>query len=517
MAYRSSYQSPAGPIPNGNAFLVQTPETDNARDQILAEQRQREMFAQREAMQTDQQMAKEFANVRSVDLPEVMQKYNAYKQTQIQMMRNPHLLNNPLAYAQASQAGTEALGEVYGLINDSHNAKQMAQDINKVYEQHPDKFADPQDYRTLMDTYLKTPTSKLGNVNLSLSTGAQVNDLSTPEAFMYKGSNTNFGAIDKAAQGVVGTKGRLPDVITAKQGDPLSNTRTTYLFGNTPLQYKSSFYGGLGPHLAGRDAGATWDKLVSDHPEIINQVNQQFAAIPADRWQKMTGSATPQNLEPDDPTDKAEQLASFRAKQYAVNAPINQVSHDEPNREAIKTLAQNNWLANEKVRQNDRIAIANVNMRNAEGKTDYDLQSKQYIASQSAAAQTRLAKENFDYQTQSAMKMPAEKVEATDGTVRADLHPMETQTAVENEFKIKTPQGHDAFPSQMYTDGQGNVVAKITYKDSQDNDVTVLKSKPISTLIDPWKKSFGTAEKGNEEVPPPGQHHKPGGSGVHWK
>lgn len=488
-------------IPNGDAFLVQTPQIDAAREQLMAEQRQREMFAQREAMSTDQEMAKEFANVRDADMPEIMDKYNKYKQQQIEMMRNPRLQNNVQAYGQASSQAMQALGEVHGLINESKQKKQMGQDINRIYLNHPDKFLDSDDYRSATNQFMATPSSKLGMI--TLPSGKRV-DISNPEGFMYQGSNTNWQPIEKTAMGTPSKTPTYTSDPTQSKDDPLSDEHTEYHFGNSPYAYKQSYMAALQTHAAGRDAGAAWDKLqTDDNGALVQHVNEMFNNISPERWKQMTGSEKPQNLEPQDPNNKAEQFASFKAKAYAVNAAINQTSVTKTNQGRLLQAKQQVWLDRNATSFKEKQFLQQANNRLVEGRQNNEFNNRVMLQGANEKTRDRVTNENFDMQVDAAKSLPAEKITATDGQSFTG-HPIGTQKEIVDQFQFKNGS-HPVVP-KIYVDGK-DYVGVATYKDDQGDDVVEIQRKPINALKTVFREKYTSGVKAEDVGGTP--HHTP--------
>src|SRR5882757_393820 len=105
-------QSPSGGA-YGDAFIVSTPHFDQARQQLMQEQMQRRMYQQKDATQVDNQLAKQFSRIRSVDTPEVFGAYNQYKNLKKQLLFDPKVKNNPQAYNDIQQQANEALATTF--------------------------------------------------------------------------------------------------------------------------------------------------------------------------------------------------------------------------------------------------------------------------------------------------------------------------------------------------------------------------------------------------------------------
>lgn len=496
MAYRSNYESQ---VPNGNAFLVSTPQTDQARDQVYQQQMQRQMFAQREAMQADQEMGKEFANVRDADMPELMDKYQKFKNLQTQMYMDPSIANNPKKYMAANQAAMQALGETHALINDSKQKKQMLLDLNKVRSSaHHDLLSD--DYGDKIALAQNTPSSQLTNTKYG--------DLSNTNGYMYQGQNTDWGKITKTASGLVGTQPTATD-ITPSKTDPLKDEVVAYHAGATPAQFKTSYYGQLGSHTAGRDAAATWDTLSTtpDGQEYINETNRQFAAIPPERWRQMTGSSTPQNLEPANPDDKGEQLASLRAKHYAIaDAQIDARTSEVTNATRTMQANEQKWAAQNQVTFRERKIIAGINSNNTATREVSMLDAKQHMAELNDEEQNKFAKNYLDTQADGAQGQQPVTVKATDGTtVEGKPLPATPVNAIASEF-VFTNGSHKVPATQFLIDGD-DMVGTATFNDASTGEpVTKVIRKSLSSLIPVARKDLSGGIKAPVTAPPSHNH-----------
>jgi len=70
----------------GEANVMQWGNTDKAVNQIYQEQQKREARGYNDYLQGQQALQKEFANVRSADMPDVIKGYQDLKQTKQQML-----------------------------------------------------------------------------------------------------------------------------------------------------------------------------------------------------------------------------------------------------------------------------------------------------------------------------------------------------------------------------------------------------------------------------------------------
>jgi hypothetical protein len=74
------------PLPYGDAYLVGTPAIDRMSQQLYAEQKQRELIRQKQGAALDEEFAKNVANVRDVDVPEITKRYGEWKTANQQLI-----------------------------------------------------------------------------------------------------------------------------------------------------------------------------------------------------------------------------------------------------------------------------------------------------------------------------------------------------------------------------------------------------------------------------------------------
>jgi hypothetical protein len=291
------------PTAYGDIFQVQTPALDRYSQQLYAEQKQREAKAATENQQADAAMQKQFANVRSADVPDVINSWNKYKTLKTQMLSDKTLQKDPLKYAQAQQAANEALADTYSTINGSKDLKDLHKGLISAHAAHPDSFDD--NFGTLMSTAQNLPLKQLK--------ASKLGDLTNADTYAYKGSNTDFQKMGNAAAGQPKAVYQAEAPVDASG---LQTKVTPYLYPNSPAQYLQSYMGALAQHKAGKDAAIAWDAIPQDQKEYVDKA---YNALTPDQWLKRTGSPTPQQLVPSNPDNKAENFAIFQAKLHAIS------------------------------------------------------------------------------------------------------------------------------------------------------------------------------------------------------
>src|SRR5690348_13665492 len=118
MAKATSY-----PMPYGDIYSVGTPYLDKLSNQIYADQKQRELMQMKNAQLFNEEYAKNLAQVRPADVGKMIDAYNTYKQSRINLLKNP----NPTPQDQMDLLQKKA--DIYRVINGS---KQKAADEKMI-------------------------------------------------------------------------------------------------------------------------------------------------------------------------------------------------------------------------------------------------------------------------------------------------------------------------------------------------------------------------------------------------
>ncbi len=299
-------QLPGGGAPWGGIVKVETPFTDKVTATLLAQQNDRRQFQQKTTLATDELMNKELANVRAVDMPQVTDAYGKWKDISMQML-SPKIMGNAKLYNELQVEKNAALGTAMGAINRSGALNAQAKEIVGERKLKPNLYND--DFGDRLAAFNSTPMDQLQN-------HPKYGDLSNPDAFRYAGSQTNFQQLEAVASGA-GKEKPVPGAEKTERVSDMQNRVTPTLFGSTPTQFFENMRGQLAQHIPGRDAAAAWEAVPEQQRAAVDQ---QFAAIPPEKWLAMTGQPKPQVISPTDPNNPAEQFAAYRAKIYAINA-----------------------------------------------------------------------------------------------------------------------------------------------------------------------------------------------------
>jgi hypothetical protein len=306
------------PGPYGDIFIVNTPTLDRVAQQLYVQQQQRQLRQQQENKALDGMMQKEFANIRSVDTPEVVNAYNNYKQLKKNLLFNKDLQRDPMAYNQAQQQANEAYLRMQQTMNKSIEVKDMTKTMNTDRFKNPDAYSD--DYGERAATLMNTPVSKL-------QAHPQYGDLSNWDSYRYQGSNTNFNDIvakvyDKKNK-IVGKEEPLDD-------KGIQFRAPVYEYGTTPAQVYEGLTNSL-DHKTERDAAYKWKQLT---PDVIQDIEQKYKAMPQAKWEQM-GLPGPQSIDLKGGSD-AEKYMRLLAMQNAVNTNPRLVNYENRTSEKSK-------------------------------------------------------------------------------------------------------------------------------------------------------------------------------------
>lgn len=291
-----------GKAPYGDIVYVQTPTIDALSKQLYAEQKQRQMIQYQENKALDEGMRKEFANVRSIDTPEVVGLYNDYKTGKKREYFDKNLRKNPLEFNKVQQDNNSKLQRLYEVINGSRDVKEMAKTMTQDRFKNPDAYADDFGQRTA--TLMNTPYSQLQN-------HPQYKDLTNWDQYRYQGSNTDFGKILKDASGT--PKDILGKSVPIDKG--FQTQTSVFQFGNSPAQVNDQLINSMAMHRTGRDAAYQWDQI---SPAQVQATVDKYKAIPQEKWEKM-GLQAPQDLGAFN-DNKAANYAKYLSMNYAINA-----------------------------------------------------------------------------------------------------------------------------------------------------------------------------------------------------
>lgn len=297
--------------PYGDIIQVVTPALDNWAKQLYVQQQQRQLRQQQENQQLDQMMQKEFANVRSVDTPDVVNTYNELKTAKKNLYFNKQLQRNPLLYNQAQQMTNEIQARLNSMINKSVEIKDMTKTMTTDRFKNPDAYSD--DYGQRAATLMNTSISRLPLLH------PEYGDLTNWDMYRYQGSNTNFNDI---VSKVYDKKNKIVGKEEALDKQGIQFRSPVYEYGTAPAQVYEGLTNSL-DHKTERDAAYKWKQLT---PDVIQKIEADYKAIPQTKWEQM-GLQGPQEINLRGGSD-AEKYMRVLAMQNAVNTNPRLVNYE---------------------------------------------------------------------------------------------------------------------------------------------------------------------------------------------
>lgn len=335
-------QTPIRP-PYGDIFFIDTPYLDRATEQLYQEQRARAQKQEQENKFLDASLQKELGKVRSVDTPDLINKYNQYKDITKRLQFDKKIQNDPFRRNGLQQEAQMALADYMQTAKKSSELNEQGKQLITERMKKPDLFAD--DFGELVNVFQNTPLSQGGKIRL----GEEDIDLFNPDTYRYKGADIDFQKILQSAIGTPRTVFSMEEPV-GKEG--IQSKITPFQFGNTPAQVKSSLLGAMAERGTARSAAALWDQLPD---EELNRVIKEYNAISPDKLKRM-GVPERQNLMPAKSANKAENYASYVAMKYAIE--------NEP--KAGPPQFRTNVEAAEQLRQRHRKEMAAISRGNQE-------------------------------------------------------------------------------------------------------------------------------------------------------
>lgn len=306
----------------GNANVMSWGNLDKAANQLYQEQKQREARGYNDYLQGQAALQKEFANVRSADVPDVVAAYNDLKKTKQAILFDDKVKNDAIALAQKQQEAQLKEAQLRQLIQGSQELREADKSINARKLSHPDDFDSDKIKEHLYD------------INLPLKERIKLGKLdSTP--YLYKGVDAS--KLGQWAKESAGTVKAIPigDEVVADEGYKLEQKHI--LRGNNPVQYADGMYKRFQTNKGGQAASALLNQM-SDVKK--QQIISQFNAIPDVEFKSKWGVDKNELINGVLPDDKTGQYVLLDAMQYAINnMPKEAESKFRPN-EAFKT-AQN--------------------------------------------------------------------------------------------------------------------------------------------------------------------------------
>lgn len=466
----------ASSAPYGDIFYLQTPATDKLSDRLYQEQRYREITQQQENKALDEGMRKEFANVRSVDTPELVNSYNQYKAIKKQLYFDKKLQKDPVAFNKRQQEANAALQKTYEIINGSSEIKDMAKNLTQERFKNPDDMTEDAGQR--IGTLMNTPFSQVRN-------HPQYGDLTNLDSYKDQGPNYDFGeAIHKAA----GTpKEILGKSIPIDKG--FQTQTSVYQFGNTPAQVYDYLLNTTAVNKAGRSAAKLWNKLPVAQ---IQSTIEKYKQIPQEKWERM-GIDAPQDLG-NFSDNKADNYAKYLAMNYAINS---EPKEGKPIIKENKSATMDWQLKKDKIMEGIRHGnrIAEISFRD-QLKDKGEAEQNDYMDELYDSLKTDALKNRKVYKPGNGQPYDQYSIKATEG--------------VRKLFATKDSKGHDIFPDELrfskdfgtvtpiflehYVDQKTGARLPEVVKNTKTGEAEVMKdlSKPIlePEFKERWKKEI---------------------------
>jgi hypothetical protein len=471
-------QVPGGGLPWGGIYKAQTPFTDQVTAQLLAQQQDRRKYVQDTTTQTDETMNKELANVRSVDMPDVMDSYGKWKNLAMQSL-SPKVMSNPTLYNQLQIQKNAALGETMGKINRSAQYNALGKQIGTNIQSRPDYFSDDAGKR--LSAFYSTPSDQLASGTYN----GQPMDFTDMQQYRYQGG-ADLSKLHEASKGKPVT--HYDNGTTDATG--VQTTQHGYQYGNTPLEYRNSYLPGLAGNQANRSARFNWAQH-SGNQQDLDALDAAYQSSP--NW-KILGMA-PQQLPPYNPNDPVGNEATYQAKQYLIGMNPNEVKASAITNQGAKANLQfDHQKAMEALKENDREALAGMkhNWKNMDDKSKDDAMNGVVNDMLTSAKNGGVVS-----------YMPAA------GGVKRQ-YDIPASTILKKEFAVPDDKGHpipvDAF--RLSEDGQ--TVTPIFYKPGQTGNVRSVDadiSKPMTIgefKARAAKAMFGAKESAKESARPAG-------------
>jgi hypothetical protein len=282
----------------GGADVMTWGNLDRAANQLYQEQKQREQRGYNEYLAGEQALRKEFANVRSGDVPDVVAAYNDLKRAKQQILFNDKIKNDSIALAKAQQAVGEKEANFRQLVAGSQELKEVDKQINARKASHPDDFDDTKIQEHALDLNLPLKDRmKAGRLDI------------TP--YLDNSPQTDFAKIGKAA---MGDKQTLPFGLEKPTADQWQIEQPQFSRYNTPTQYYDNVLRSLMTGKAAKDAR----KVVSSmSPADVTKIVSDFEAIPENIFKDQWGIKKEDLLEKVNTDDKVKAFAALDAMKYA--------------------------------------------------------------------------------------------------------------------------------------------------------------------------------------------------------
>lgn len=327
--------------PYGDIAMMPTNKLDSAVNRIYAENKQREAKKAAELAAIDDDMNKEYGNIRSIDVPEFTEKWSKYKQLRQKVLYDKNLQKDPIAYQQAKRDADMALGEVYRHGNASKEVLQAEKNKDEWAKSHPYETSNDYDKHRL--ALRNTKVNDINNYQFGVDEKGQPIKRSLLDESLYVDNTPTYDWAKRAkeAEGVLNKGVYEERKALDKQG--LQFEVVPYNYGATPEQFRLTLRSSLtdGDPKQNQSALKTASKLGAKiSPQDYEAIQQQYLSIPPDEL-KRRGI---KQLKPlPTPENDADRYINFATMQNALARNAVRGESREKDNEAAKMALQHKY------------------------------------------------------------------------------------------------------------------------------------------------------------------------------
>lgn len=310
----------------GAANVLQWGTLDRAANQLYQEQKLREQRGYNEYLQGQNELQKEFANIRSADVPDVVNAYNDLKKMRQRIYFDDKIKNDALALANAQREAQIKEANLRQLIAGSRELKDTDKAINQRKITHPEEFDDEK---------IKQHAVDMGSPLLERIKRGALD--ATP--YLDLSPQTDFAKLSKQATGEVKT---VPVGDWAQTPDKYQYELKQVQRPNDPVQYAESMYKSLLSGKTAKDAARIYSQIP---PSEIAKIEDNFYAIPDNEFEQRWGVKKSDLVKDFNPDDKAHKFVLLDAMKYAtMNMPEYAKSQFRSNEEYKRQVDFEDWL-----------------------------------------------------------------------------------------------------------------------------------------------------------------------------
>ena len=273
--------------PFGDVFQIGTPYLDKLSDRLYAEQQRRQLQQERDAKVLDDEFARNMANIRDADIPDLAKAYGNWK------LANQQLIKRKSASPEEQLDVLRKKAEMYNIISKSKAQREQEKLYGTDIVKKPANYND--DAHLGLVNIMRTPVLKFG-------------DQDPLSSLVYTGDKYKKAAEDLKA--ALGTKRSVTDNGTPLDDKGIQTKYTKYnVLGVNPEQIRDFYLG----RMADREANKHYTYELKNLPEDeLVKTNEAFQSIPDAQWELM-GIKKP-NLNYDRLDDDAHLLATYKAQ-----------------------------------------------------------------------------------------------------------------------------------------------------------------------------------------------------------